>query len=864
MKVYIRLTGYHLFMIAVSLFLLNRINKNKESFKKAGVDLKIILKYIFTNVKERKTRTAVMLLSIVLSTMLLFVSFSIGASYESAQRKMARGMAGTASITVHSADSDTLSSLEDIPDLEDIQSMTGILESSAVYHENGYFESVDLIAADLEQLNQMNKPRLVNGGEITGFTGNKIILPDRFTSKYKIEQGDTVTLDIGGNPYSFEVLDIAAYDTLFLRHARGVNALLPLETLSEILHKSGGFTQILIAQREGTDTESLIDELSGQLPAGKYKVGTTVNEEQIIAGARQKTMPFFLISFFSLTMSVFIIYSSYKVITLERLPIIGTFRSIGANEKMVKKILMMESILYGCLGGLLGIPIGIAVLNIMLHGLGNSLEQGIAIPAVIAPVGVAVSVSVAIIVSLLSAYIPVKRASRLPIKDVVLGTVEEKQVSNSTVLVIGIVMLIVSVILPRIAGDHLLYLAGGFSLLGLIASAIILIPLFTDLASSILELLYEKIWGNEGKLAARNMKKNKNVTQNITLLFISISAVIAISVVGDFVKTYVGDVFQGAELQGFADGEMNQEFIDQVKQMEGIDKVMPLYVMNQDISGNHITFARMEGTDDLETYSAMLAINYTNPEMKAQAAEAFREKRSIILNEDTLKAMDCGVGDTIQLSKGNEEIPYTIAGSFKSRASDVQAVIPAAYAAVDFNQTSYGFMAYTAADPAAIMIQVRELFGDTANWSRTVEEFNKDALSTISGFLAPMNDMTFFILILAAIGIINNLLINYIQKRRSIAMYKSVGQSNKQNIKMTLIEGLTSGLLGAVLGIVISTIEIQTIFIVAGPKISIMPDLDIKTFLLAGALGIAVTLIGSAVPIIKGRSMRIVEEIKFD
>lgn len=826
--------------------------------------MNIILKYIFTNVKERKTRTAVMLLSIVLSTTLLFVSFSIGSSYESAQRKMARGMAGMASIMVKSADADSLSRLEDIPNLENIQSIAGILESSALYHENGYFESVDLIAADLEQLNQINKPRLVNGSEISGFTGNKIILPDRFTSKYNIVQGDTVTLEIGGNPYSFEVSDIAAYDTVFLRHTRGVNALLPLETLSEILHKAGGFSQILIEQKEGEATESLIDELSKQLPAGKYRVNTTVNEEQIIAGARQKTMPFFLISFFSLTMSVFIIYSSYKVITLERLPIIGTFRSIGANEKMVKKILMMESILYGCLGGLLGIPIGIAVLNFMLHGLGKSLEQGIAIPTVIAPVGVAVSVSAAIIVSLLSAYIPVKRASRLPIKDVVLGTVEEKNVSNSTVLGIGIVMLLVSVILPRIAPDQLLYIAGGFSLLGLIAAAIMLIPLFNDLASVILELLYEKIWGNEGKLAARNMRKNKNVTQNITLLFISISAVIAISVVGDFVKTYVGDVFRDAELQGFADGEMDQEFIEQVRQMEGIDKVLPLYVMNQEISGNHITFSRMEGTDDIETYSSMLAIRYTDPEMKEQAAEAFREKRAIILNEETIKAMDCGVGDTIKLSNGNEEISYTVAGSFKSRASDVQAVIPSEYAVADFNQTSYGFMAYTAADPDAIMIQVRELFGDTTNWSRTVEEFNHDSLSTIGSFLAPMNYMTYFILLLAAIGIINNLLINYIQKRQSIAMYKSVGQSNRQNMKMTLIEGLTSGILGAVIGIVISTIEIQTIFIVAGPKISMTPDLDFKTFLLAGGLGIAVTLIGCTVPIIKGRNMKIVEEIKFE
>lgn len=61
------------------------------------------------------------------------------------------------------------------------------------------------------------------------------------------------------------------------------------------------------------------------------------------------------------------------------------------------------------------------------------------------------------------------------------------------------------------------------------------------------------------------------------------------------------------------------------------------------------------------------------------------------------------------------------------------------------------------------MIQIRYLFGDTYNWSRTVEEFNNDSLNTISS-LSPMNKMTYFIFLLATVGIINNLLINYIQK----------------------------------------------------------------------------------------------------
>ncbi|PBH66166.1 ABC transporter permease [Clostridioides difficile] len=822
-----------------------------------------MLKYIFTNIKERKIRTAVMLLSIVLSTVLLFVSFSIGLSYESAQRKMAKGMYGTATISVQSKNPDILTNLEDIPDLNAIKSKVGVLESSAIYNKGGYYEEFSLISADLSQLNKINKPRLENGDSITDFSGDKIILPNRFTSKYKIKKGDSITLQIYGKSYTFQVSDIASYDTVFLRNTRGVNALLPKETLSKIINKGSGYTRVLIESEEEM-TENLVNKLSEELSTEKYMVSNTINETKIISDARQKTMPFFLISFFALTLSIFIIYSSYKVITLERLPFIGTFRSIGANEKTVTRILMLESILYGSIGGLIAIPIGVVVLNLMLHGLGSSLEQGISIPVVISPIGVIISVIVAIIVSSFSAYIPVKKASHLPIKNIVLGTVEEKNVSNRSILFIGSIMFILSILLPRISPENTLYLAGGFSLLGLIVATIVLIPLITDIMSIVFEFVYKNILGNEGKLAARNMKNNKNIIQNITLLFISISAVIAISVVGNFVKTYITDVFRDAELQGFADGKMNEEFIEDVRHMDGIKKILPLYVMNNEISGNGVTLSRLEGTDNIKLYNSMFGINYTNFEIKKQVIEAFNDKRSVILNEDTLKKVGLSIGDTITLSNDKYDFSYKIVGSFKSRANDVEAVIPSHYAVSDFDKTNYGFLVYTAVNPDAVMIQIRYLFGDTYNWSRTVEEFNNDSLNTISSFLSPMNKMTYFIFLLATVGIINNLLINYIQKRRSIAMYKSIGLSNKQNIKVTLIEGFTSGLLGAVIGIVISILEIQTIFIVAGPKISMKPDLDFKTFIIVGLLGIIVTLIGSIVPIIKGKKMKLIEEIKFE
>lgn len=825
--------------------------------------MKIILKYILINGKEHKARTAVMLLSILLSSTLLFVSFSLASSYESAQEKMARGMSGSATVSIHAPGESNSLKIEDIPVLPLISAKVGMLKESCFYHENGYYETVDLIAADLSQLDEINKPRLLDGRELKDFSGRKIILPDRFTLKYGIKKGDKITLQIGGNPVCFEVAEIAAYDTVFLRKTRGATALLPLSTLSGLFNRTDGYNEILIKPAKGVSTADLINGLESVLPDGRFQVSEIINDAQIKADARQKSMPFFLISFFSLTISVFIIYSSYKVITLDRLPVIGTFRSIGATQKAVTRILLLESLLYGSIGGLFGIPVGMAVLKLILHGMGKSLPQGIEIPVVITPFSIIASFTTAFAISLLSAWIPVCRASRLPIKEVVLGTVEEPSPPRHLIIGSGSILFLISIFLPKLVPENMLNLAGGFSLSGLIAATILIIPLLTNLVSIGLEWVYGLLSHNIGRLAARNMRDNKNITQNITLLFISISAVIAISVVGDFVNTYISDVFKGAELQGFADGQMTPEFVDQVKNMDGVHKVLPLFVYKNELHGNGVLFSRLEATDNLEWYNSMLALHYTKPLMEEQAVSAFAANRSILLSESCLKRTGLTVGDTLTLSNGSAAASYVITGSFKSRATDVEAVIPGSYAAIDFGMKNYGFLAYTATDPDGVMIQIRDLFGNTQNWSRTVKEFNEDAHSTVGAFLKPMHSLTYFILLLAAIGVINNLLINYMQKRRTIAMYHSIGLSIRQNRKMTVIESFSCGMLGAAISIFVSYMEIRTIFIVAGPKITMEPALSARTFLMAGASGILITLSGSVIPIIKSRQMKIIEEIKF-
>ncbi len=832
--------------------------------------MKIVLKYIINNIKDRKMRTAVMLLSIILSTTLLFVSLSIGESYSEAQKKMSRGMAGNAELSIslksNIQDTKNLITTDVISRFSSIRHVVGIVETGALYKKDGYYENFDMIAADLTELSKINKPRLVNGGEITNFTGNIIILPERFTSKFDIEESDPFVIWINGKEYEFVVGPIAAYDTIFLRHTRGTNALVPLETLSAILGSGDGYNRLLIEPAQGLETSDLQAELNEKLPE-QYTVSRIVNETQVEASAREKSLPFFLISFFSLTMSVFIIFSSYKVITLERLPVLGTFRSIGATKRTVKNILMLESFVYGGLGSLLGILIGPTILQLLLNGISNTLSQGVDIPMIISPINIIIPCAVTIFVSVLSAILPIKRASKLPVKDIILGTVEEKTVSRRKLIMMGVVVFVLSIILPCIGqcmAEKVLFLSGGLSITGLLVATIILIPIFVSGISSILERIYGATLGNEGRLAARNMRGNKNINQNITLLFISISAIIAIATVGNFIQVYIGDVFKGAKLDGFTQAPMTHQFVKKISQLDGVDEILPVHVLNNQISLDGSKLTCVECTEDIAEYADMFAMTYENERDRKQIEEVFKDGRNILMSSDCMKRLNIKVGDTVLLSLGSKSYQYFVLGSYKIRFTNKEAIIPSYCATEDFGVHNYGIVAYTSCKPDAVMVQIRDLFGNKNHWSRTVEEFNNDALGTINAFFQPMRNLTWFILILATVGIINNLLINHIQKRRTIAMYKSIGMSDSQNIIMTIIESLSVGLIGALIAMIVSWLEIRTIFLVAGPRISIRPELKLSTFLIAGALGICITLIGSVVPIIKNKNMKLVEELKFD
>ena len=144
-----------------------------------------------------------------------------------------------------------------------------------------------------------------------------------------------------------------------------------------------------------------------------------------------------------LFISIFIIYSTFKVTTVERLPVIGTFRSIGATRKMTDTILIGESLTYGVIGGILGDILGVGFLYIIASVMAADPYIGgkINVNIDISMSNFLASFILAVLVALISSWIPIKRASKIPIKDLVLNTTEAKSRKKGYRIIIGIIFI---------------------------------------------------------------------------------------------------------------------------------------------------------------------------------------------------------------------------------------------------------------------------------------------------------------------------------------------------------------------------------------------------------------------------------------
>lgn len=136
--------------------------------------------------------------------------------------------------------------------------------------------------------------------------------------------------------------------------------IVPIESMRELLEYPTEVSALEIWTAPGTATE-VCDRLSASL-GSDYKVLDRYRQnESIFKMMRYEKLAIFLILIFVVIIIAFNIYSSLKMLVIEKQGDIGTLRSLGASEGMLQRVFLLEGWLVSLFGMLIGLVLGVLV-----------------------------------------------------------------------------------------------------------------------------------------------------------------------------------------------------------------------------------------------------------------------------------------------------------------------------------------------------------------------------------------------------------------------------------------------------------------------------------------------------------------------
>jgi putative ABC transport system permease protein len=603
-------------------------------------------------------------------------------------------------------------------------------------------------------------------------------------------------------------------------------ALLTLPEAQRITGKEGKFDQIQVAAAEGTTPEVLAANLSAALP-DTVKVETG---EQNVETQREDVGEFidilrtalFIFAGVSLFVASFLIFNTFSITVAQRTREFAMLRTLGAKRRQILGTVVTEAFLTGLFASGLGVLAGIGFAP-AIKALFKAVE--IDLPAtgtVIEPRTIIVGLLLGTIVTMVAALIPAVRATRIPPvtglrEGAVIATARERRLR----IAIGVVLTAagIAVMLLGLFGA----LDPGEAAVGVGAAAVfigvtLLSPrLVTPLASFVGRPL-ERLRGVPGRLARENAVRNPNRTAAtaaalmVGLALVSFVAVFAAGLRGSIDdaidNTLTGDLIVSNN-DGFSD--IPAAITEAVAGVAGVELASPARYTEDEVEGIGDGFLTLV---DPETAAEVLNLDWQEGSQELLTGLGANDA---VVDEKWAEDNGLEVGDTFEaLTASGKTIPYSVTGTFKDTTDFI-----GDYAASDVNAQAYGegtnvSNVYLKLAPDADVATVREAI-DAQLDTRfpTAKSENQDELKdTIGEELNTLLGVVYALLLLSVIvslfGIVNTLALSIHERTRELGLLRAVGTSRRQVRQMvryeSVITALIGGLLGGLLGVVFAVV----------------------------------------------------------
>jgi putative ABC transport system permease protein len=613
------------------------------------------------------------------------------------------------------------------------------------------------------------------------------------------------------------------------------------------------YTDIWLTADEGVSQEELRDEAAAVIPGDLVaRTGDDVAEES--QNDFEEAISFisiFLLVFagIALVVGTFLIINTFSILVAQRSRELALLRALGASRRQVTRSVLLESFIIGLVGSTIGILLGFGLppaLTALMRAIGIDLQlEGL----VFKPRTAIVAYTVGIVVTMLAAYIPARRASRIaPVAalrdDIALpeSSIRRRTIVGGIVVVAGAALMAVG-----LAGSG----GGGAALVGLGILCVLLgvAALSPVVGRPVLQVLGRlfRPFGMVGRLATQNSLRNpRRTAATASALMIGLALVATMSVLGSSANASIDKMVEenlAADyvISNAIGAPFSPGIAEQAAQVDGVDSVVAFRDMPVDVDDKEI----WGGATDPQTFTQMIDATVTAGSLDDLGGS------TVALDDGTAEDLGASVGDTIELDFPGSAQQVEVIATFDDNPALGQYVVP--YSVFDAAQIrpadSY---VYILRDDGASQTQVRADLEQIVENVPTVSL--KDQEEFADEFKAGVNQLLFLIyallglaIVIAVLGIINTLALSVIERTREVGLLRAVGMSRRQLRRMVRLESIAIAVLGAVLGVVMGVVfgvVLQRAIADQGLDVLAVPYVNLGVFvLLAAIVGVLAALL---------------------
>lgn len=844
--------------------------------------MKIFIKYVLKSMTEKKGRFLLLLIAIAMSTGLVVAS------------------TGLVDIIFDSLLKPTLACYEDqdivIQPVEDGQTffpcegfdMAGLKEESIIKEINLTGTIIDNVDTDDETMRSVTIRARDNStipeqdltlGTLDNFTDASCIISERTAKERNLVIGDTLSVIIAGQQKTLTITALSAPDGVFYNDKENSFAMfIPYDYMASELNIDGQYN-FVTAKANTSSLKACIEDFNNANTNFKATKLFDMKEIKDQFSSLSGILYFMLV--IVVVMSAIIIYSTFKLIIEERLTTIGTFLSQGATTGKVKSILRLESFFYGIIGAIVGNLLGVLALRIITRNISPLKAYGIYESAHIQPNYIIAGTVFALILSLLSSYLPLRRIGKLQVKDVILNDVRISMSIGYKKFIIGCILIGVSLLTYMFGGSIVVTLSPILLLVSIIGT-IFIYPKLIDLLSKLLSKFFK---GKNKSLffATNNLRTSKILLNNITLIIISLLSILAIRSAADSAVSTVVDAYEklncDVEIYNISqlplkDGtsvadQLTNELVKLGVQKEDINYIYSeygtLYLTGNEKNKTTVPFQGI----DIDAYTKYQGYLNLDQDAYKKDLDNFRnDSKGIILTTALVKGTDLKVGDTVLVESNGVKAELTIDAIINGKLYNSGLI---AYVSHDTIQSVFNYPSanqitlLTNEDLETFVPKLKPIVRSIGSTFVTKETMCKENIEQNQMVMQALSIFSYLAIVIAALGIINNVSISFLQRKTEFAVLSSVGMPNSLRRRILLLESVACVTWGTVISILYSFFGIP-LFVKLAELVGFPFDMSLSYASLPAIyiVSLIIILLATLPVVIKSSKLSIIQELKYE